>query len=362
MRFAPPGLLLAQLHACIYWSCLCPAGCQQQQQQPPRRDPPPPPAAWRQRIQWENNGQVYSLLSLGSQYQPPRRRQAAEAAGSPILLLRNNGTVQPRRAARPAASAAAQPHAQPAASRPGSGARHWFQAGYQAPSGARSPAAATSAARSASSGAPRPSPAGGTGTDGNRSSTGAGSLPPLGSFRPGREDVMVGDDPYNPYKYTDDNPYYNYYDTYERPRQGSRYRPGYGTGYFQYGKSPPFPPPVPPLPRPRLAPRTPVPAGGAAGAAGPARPSLGAKPARAARSPRPGQGRAAGTAGSGHPDCAGLFGTSLSNGECEVNGEQGSVAKRRLLTTGMVAKYLQTCPGLILLLCGWFDELQVSLT
>ncbi|KAF4787614.1 Protein-lysine 6-oxidase [Turdus rufiventris] len=235
MRFAPPGLLLAQLHACIYWSCLCPAGCQQQQQQPPRRDPPPPPAAWRQRIQWENNGQVYSLLSLGSQYQPPRRRQAAEAAGSPILLLRNNGTVQPRRAARPAASAAAQPHAQPAASRPGSGARHWFQAGYQAPSGARSPAAATSAARSASSGAPRPSPAGGTGTDGNRSSTGAGSLPPLGSFRPGREDVMVGDDPYNPYKYTDDNPYYNYYDTYERPRQGSRYRPGYGTGYFQYG-------------------------------------------------------------------------------------------------------------------------------
>ncbi|NWZ93438.1 LYOX oxidase, partial [Nesospiza acunhae] len=135
MRFAPPGLLLAQLHACIYWSCLWPAGCQQQ---PPRRDPPPPPAVWRQRIQWENNGQVYSLLSLGSQYQPPRRRQAAEAAGSPILLLRNNG-------------------------------------------------------------------------------------------------VMVGDDPYNPYKYTDDNPYYNYYDTYERPRQGSRYRPGYGTGYFQYG-------------------------------------------------------------------------------------------------------------------------------
>lgn len=50
---------------------------------------------------------------------------------------------------------------------------------------------------------------------------------------------MVGDDPYNnPYKYSDDNPYYNYYDTYERPRPGSRYRPGYGTGYFQYGKHP----------------------------------------------------------------------------------------------------------------------------
>lgn len=266
MHFAPPGLLLAQLHACIYWSCLWPAGCQQPPPPPLRRDPPPPPAAWRQRIQWENNGQVYSLLSLGSQYQPPRRRQAAEAAGSPILLLRNNGTL-PRRAAAAragagagagAAAAAAQPQPQPAAaaqprpaggSRGGSGARHWFQAGYQAPSGGggaageRGRGAATpAAAGSASSGASRPtSPAGGTGTDGNRSSTGAGGLPPLSSFRPGRDDVMVGDDPYNPYKYTDDNPYYNYYDTYERPRQGSRYRPGYGTGYFQYGKSPPIP-------------------------------------------------------------------------------------------------------------------------
>lgn len=271
MHFAPPGLLLAQLHACIYWSCLWPAGCQQPP--PPRRDPPPPPAAWRQRIQWENNGQVYSLLSLGSQYQPPRRRQAAEAAGSPIVLLRNNGTLPRGAAARAAATAtatAAQP--QPAAgNRGGSGARHWFQAGYQAPSGGRAAAgggqrsqgaatpAAAGAARSASSGASRPSaptsPDGGTGTDGNRSSTGAGGLPPLSSFRPGREDVMVGDDPYNPYKYTDDNPYYNYYDTYERPRQGSRYRPGYGTGYFQYGKSPPSPSrPVPSLPSPPAGP------------------------------------------------------------------------------------------------------------
>lgn len=43
-------------------------------------------------------------------------------------------------------------------------------------------------------------------------------------------------------------------------------------------------------------------------------------------------------------------------------GGQGYPVKRRLLTTGMEAKCLQTCPGLILLLCGWFDELQVSLT
>ncbi|XP_053910876.1 protein-lysine 6-oxidase isoform X1 [Cuculus canorus] len=243
MRVSPPAVLLAQLHACLYWSCLRPASCQQ----PPGRDPPPPPAAWRQRIQWENNGQVYSLLSLGSQYQPPRRRQPA--AGSPILLLRNNAT-QPRgaaaRAVQPAAAqpqpaaaqpqpaAPGQPQPQPAAgSRRGSGARHWFQAGYQAPSGGSRAAGvqrSSGATRSGSAGLSPPSS-----TDGNRSSAGAGGPPSLSSFRPGREDVMVGDDPYNPYKYTDDNPYYNYYDTYERPRQGSRYRPGYGTGYFQYG-------------------------------------------------------------------------------------------------------------------------------
>lgn len=46
--------------------------------------------------------------------------------------------------------------------------------------------------------------------------------------------MMVGDDPYDPYKSIDgDNPYYNYYDVYETPRR--RPRPGYGTRYHQYG-------------------------------------------------------------------------------------------------------------------------------
>eukprot|EP00076_Gallus_gallus_P006292 NP_990812.2 protein-lysine 6-oxidase precursor [Gallus gallus] len=214
MRCAPPGLLLAQLHACIFWSGLWPAGCQS------------PPAAWRQRIQWENNGQVYSLLSQGAQYQPPRRRQGAEPASSPVLLLRGNGSV-PRAAA--AAAARPQPEPQPQAQpqpRPRSsrrqplGRRHWFQAGYRAPSGSARPA-------------PRRRPRGRRSRRRERAERRRAAAP--SGLRPGREDVMVGDDPYSPYKYTDDNPYYNYYDTYERPRQGSRYRPGYGTGYFQYG-------------------------------------------------------------------------------------------------------------------------------
>nr|XP_046176927.1 protein-lysine 6-oxidase-like [Oncorhynchus gorbuscha] len=39
------------------------------QQQPPRERLGP----WRQRIQWQNNGKVYSLMSTGSEYQPPVR-------------------------------------------------------------------------------------------------------------------------------------------------------------------------------------------------------------------------------------------------------------------------------------------------
>uniref|UniRef100_A0A3P9PCU6 Uncharacterized protein n=1 Tax=Poecilia reticulata TaxID=8081 RepID=A0A3P9PCU6_POERE len=32
-----------------------------------------PAGPWRHRIQWENNGQVYSLMSTGSEYQAPAR-------------------------------------------------------------------------------------------------------------------------------------------------------------------------------------------------------------------------------------------------------------------------------------------------
>lgn len=46
---------------------------------------------------------------------------------------------------------------------------------------------------------------------------------------------MQGDDPYNPNKY-EDNPYYNYHDAYDRPRQSDRQRYGYGTRYHEYGK------------------------------------------------------------------------------------------------------------------------------
>uniref|UniRef100_A0A8B9X8B4 Lysyl oxidase homolog n=1 Tax=Bos mutus grunniens TaxID=30521 RepID=A0A8B9X8B4_BOSMU len=212
MRFAWTALL-GSLQLCALVRCAPPAASHRQ----PPREQAAAPGAWRQKIQWENNGQVFSLLSLGSQYQPQRRRDpGATAPGAanatapqmrtPILLLRNNRTAAARvRTAGPSAAAAGRPR--PAA-------RHWFQAGYS-----------TSGAHDA-------------GTSRADNQTAPGEVPTLSNLRPpNRVDVdgMVGDDPYNPYKYTDDNPYYNYYDTYERPRPGSRYRPGYGTGYFQYG-------------------------------------------------------------------------------------------------------------------------------
>ncbi|XP_061480776.1 protein-lysine 6-oxidase isoform X2 [Rhineura floridana] len=222
----PVLLGLAQLQACVYWSCLLwmPAGGL-----PPRNPPPPlPPAVWRQRIQWENNGQVYSLLSVGSQYQPPRRRHSEEPAQrGHVLLLRGNSTT-PRRPQGAAADGGTVTARRPAE------ARHWFQAGYQQPpsnNGGGERGRSTEAA-GRSPGAPR-----GSLLESASSRPGNGSGPPSPSNLPPprREDSMVGDDPYNPYKYTDDNPYYNYYDTYERPRQNSPYRPGYGTSYFQYG-------------------------------------------------------------------------------------------------------------------------------
>lgn len=45
-------------------------------------------AQWRQRIQWQNNGQVYSLFSTGSEYQPP----AQSRAQSRVFLSSRNGS------------------------------------------------------------------------------------------------------------------------------------------------------------------------------------------------------------------------------------------------------------------------------
>ncbi|XP_072925409.1 protein-lysine 6-oxidase [Hemitrygon akajei] len=203
-------------------------------------------AVWSRRIQWENNGRVYSLVSLGSEYQPP---QDSSGSNSLFLLSDTNSTADSGARRRPSSSARS-PHTP-------SGARAARRRGdsplaqaRQRPSGARRTGASQWSQGTSSN---NPGPAR---SRGNSQPTGAGSreeprrdnanqnlrdtpatqrnASSLGSRGIGNEDIMVGDDPYNPYKQTDDNPYYNYYDTYERPGSRPR-RPGYGTRYFQHG-------------------------------------------------------------------------------------------------------------------------------
>ncbi|KAM8962186.1 protein-lysine 6-oxidase [Pelodytes ibericus] len=194
-----------------------------------------PSALWRQRLQWQNNGRVFSLLSQGSEYQPPRRRDPVSSEpGRPTLLLhsRNSTSISIGAGERPQQSgpdtrqSVERQQTSPQQSRE-SGSRLWFQAER-----GRSTGDAAAAGRQRSSGetgttarqnATRPSGA-------QQSQTGNGTRDTRV-----RVDAMQGDDPYNPYKYTDDNPYYNYHDTYERSRPRERERPGYGTRYFQNG-------------------------------------------------------------------------------------------------------------------------------
>ncbi|XP_063310191.1 protein-lysine 6-oxidase isoform X2 [Pelobates fuscus] len=202
----------------VFLQCILQGICQQQ------RNQHGPSALFRQRVQWQNNGRVFSLLSHGSEYQPARRRApVSRAPNSPVLILSSRNSTSISTGERPP-----QPRPQPsqdgdfqqrATQQQGSsGSRFWFQAAGRA----SSPADAAGRQRSRGEG--------GQTADSHQAQAVNGT----GGAR-ARLDVMQGDDPYNPYKYGDDNPYYNYYDTYERSRQTERGRPGYGTRYFQNG-------------------------------------------------------------------------------------------------------------------------------
>ncbi|XP_039614929.1 protein-lysine 6-oxidase [Polypterus senegalus] len=194
------------------------ADCQSQPQHLSRQGNQPPAGLYRQKIQWENNGRVFSLLSHGAQYQPPRRREQSSnpPPSHPVILLTNsNGS-----------STASQPRP---SNRSNPQSTYWFQPGYGGADGQ-----GRRAVSSQHGGVGNPTAGPSSRQDGAHTENQPGDQSPqLSNLRP--VDQMAGDDPYNPYKYTDDNPYYNYYDTYERPRQSARQRPGYGTRYFQHG-------------------------------------------------------------------------------------------------------------------------------
>ncbi|XP_061625210.1 protein-lysine 6-oxidase-like isoform X3 [Phyllopteryx taeniolatus] len=132
-------------------------------------------------LTWRHNGQVFSILSPGSRYQPLAHSRSS--SGSVLLLGGGNGTSAAIRA----------PPRVPAAS----GGAHLRAVARQ-------------------------------------------RLPPRADSRSdlrsdSAEDRMVGDDPYNPYKASDYYRYYNYYNSYYRPRAWTRHWHGYGTRYHQNG-------------------------------------------------------------------------------------------------------------------------------
>lgn len=180
-ELSPDVLLLSFAHLCIFCSFLDGAGAQEAAGDDD---------ALRRGLTWQHNGQVFSILSRGSQYRPSGRRQTGSTSrGSPVVVLSSaNDTVSPAARGSP-----------------------------------RVPAASSTAqlrALTRQQQRPQTPPAGSDGL----------SAPVR------REDMMVGDDPYNPYKSSNYNPYYNYHNSYYRPRPRVEPRHGYGTSYHQNGR------------------------------------------------------------------------------------------------------------------------------
>lgn len=189
--------------ACVYFFVLILQAAQSQtslgnQQRGNQRAP------LRQTLQWSHNGKVFSILSQGAEYQPPRRRGAPQeqVQARPVTIIRD----------------ASVRHPDTSSQQPGHSPRGLPPPLQRLLRGRESRQHHHDAERA------------GTHGSSNGTQEKVTVSPPL----PRREDMMVGDDPYDPYKSIDsDNPYYNYYDVYERPR--GRSRPGYGTRYHQYG-------------------------------------------------------------------------------------------------------------------------------
>lgn len=202
-------------YACVYLFVFI-LQAAQSQRNPGTQQDRNPRAALRQTLQWSHNGKVFSILSHGSEYQAPRRRGAAQeqVQARPLTIIRDGDVRHPDTQSQPAAqqdSSRSPPRGLPPplqrlvrghARRQQNRTRPGERAGTQRRNGVNETEEKLSV-----------------------------SPPP-----PSRGDMMVGDDPYDPYKSIDsDNPYYNYYDVYDRPRPRSR--PGYGTSYHQYGET-----------------------------------------------------------------------------------------------------------------------------
>ncbi|XP_074507897.1 protein-lysine 6-oxidase-like [Sebastes fasciatus] len=231
----------------------------QQQQQQMRTSGP-----WRHRIQWENNGQVYSLMSTGSEYHAPVRSRSQSRVY--FTGRRDDGTRSHVSGAHRGATLPVRPgQTEPIRIEPGSVRRDVRH--YSAPLNARASGAAgyVGATRTDTINASVPGRRGGDAalhTRGGEPGPGvqyqqlqSSSVEPSGLEReslaaapsaalsqdgsneaPGNGEDMVNDDPRNPFK-NHRNSVYNSYPTRGRSVARTRRPPGTGSGtrYFQNG-------------------------------------------------------------------------------------------------------------------------------
>ncbi|XP_040200095.1 protein-lysine 6-oxidase isoform X2 [Rana temporaria] len=219
------------LQLAVYFYCILQGSCQSYRSQSSHS------AFWKHRVQWQNSGRVYNLLSQGSEYKPPRRRESVESTPSRSILLlsaKNHTSISLSEPGRPQSSNPGNnqtpglERSNPQRLRDSSG-----QLSVQA-SRARSRAGDATgqqrtredAIRARHQSTPRPS---------NRQQPQTVNATAVNSIRQDVAQGLQGDDPYNPYKYSEDNRYQNQFDTYERRRESLRRRPGNGMQYIQHG-------------------------------------------------------------------------------------------------------------------------------
>ncbi|XP_059213240.1 protein-lysine 6-oxidase [Centropristis striata] len=193
-------------YACVYFFVFFLQAAQSQTNPGTQQGNQQRAAGLRQTLQWSHNGKIFSILSQGSEYQPPRRRGAPQeqVQARPVTIIRDADAKHPDTSSPPVAQQ--QPASNPRGLPPPLQRLvrgHEHRQHHQERTGTQ------------------------------RSSNETQEKLTVSPPQARREDMMAADDPYDPYKSTDDNPYYNYYDVYERPRPRSR--PGYGTRYHQYG-------------------------------------------------------------------------------------------------------------------------------
>uniref|UniRef100_A0A4W3GLW4 Lysyl oxidase homolog n=1 Tax=Callorhinchus milii TaxID=7868 RepID=A0A4W3GLW4_CALMI len=185
---------------------------------------------WRQRIQWESNGQVYSFLNSGGAYRPRVSDSLTEPQS--VYLSRGGGSgARGRGSGTPWVGAAGSPrnlripgcqfHARD--SLPGRWRCEFCPSGDQS-------AARLGGHRAAGGFPPCPPPYPVAGEGGDLPPSASGQEAP--SVRSTRQ--MLADDPRNPLK-NRNSVFYNAYSSSRSSRPVSRTRQGYGTRYFQNG-------------------------------------------------------------------------------------------------------------------------------